>query len=72
MFSVAAILFMKGLSQLLDPYFSNPWTWIGLSLLIIGLIPLIYQARVLAKFWWLILIVGASILFISLTYSAMS
>jgi len=69
MFSVAAIIFMEGLNQMLDPYFNNPWNWIGLSLLIIGLIPLVYKFRVLTRFWWLLLLIGAVILFISLIFS---
>jgi len=62
-FAVAAIIFERAINDLLLSYM-NPWSVLGLALLILGIAPILATSNFLNMYCWAVVFIGAGLLVI--------
>ena len=65
LFSIAVVSF----SHALEPFIQSPAIWFGIFLITIGLIPIAIKFRFILVFWWILILSGAIIIIVALTFS---
>lgn len=56
--AVAAIIFEGALNEIFRPLFPNPWSWMGVGLVVLGMIPILANMSFLHVHSWIVILSG--------------
>lgn len=56
--AVAAIIFEGALNEIFRPLFPNPWSWMGVGLVVLGMIPILANLSFLHVKGWIVISAG--------------